>query len=214
MHQQQSGNVLLNVLLILMFIIIAVLIYILAGGPMPTFTKTPTGVQSPEMQFSDNNNLDVVIAANTGEFSDGLTNPDFSEQYQLDEFGTGVTERDIFDVDINNDGRRDRITRTRNENGTAHFYYQYTIELNNNGDFVDITPAGFRTVEGAECALQKLQFVFRPEFRVIKISRDWDTSWDTPTPATRTVYTISNNQISAETSTPLKTICDVTDLFE
>lgn len=214
MHQQQSGNVLLNVLLILMFIIIAVLIYILAGGPMPTFTKTPAGVQSPEMQFSDNKNLDVVIAANTGEFSDGLTNPDFSEQYQLDEFGTGVTERDIFDIDINNDGRRDRITRTRNENGTAHFYYQYTIELNNNGDFVDITPDGFRTVEGAECALQKLQFVFRPEFRVIKISRDWDKSWDTPTPATRTVYTISNNQISAETSTPLKTICDVTDLFE
>lgn len=210
--KQQSGNVLLNILLIIMFIIIAVLIYILAGGKMPKFQRS-AGVQSPNMELADKQNSVQQMIKNPAEFSDGLTNPDFSQQYQLDEFGAGVAERDIFDIDINNDGRRDRITRTRNENGTSHFFYQYKIELNQNGQFVDITPDGFRTTEGAECALQKLQFVFQPEFKVIKISRDWDTSWDTPTMAYRTVYTINNNELSAHEKTKLKTVCDVTDLF-
>lgn len=208
-NRNQSGNIALNIMLIVMFVIIAVLIYILAGGPLPSVGRVG-GVQSPTM--SATSQITTGVAA-SGEFTDGLTNPDFSEQYQLDEFGAGVAARDIFDRDVDGDGRRDRITRTRNENGTSHAYYQYKIELNRGGEFVDITPSGFRTVEGAECALQKLQFVFRPEFRAIKISRDWDTSWDTPTMATRTVYAFNNGQLVEIESTPLKIICDVTDLF-
>lgn len=205
--QSQSGSAILNVLLILMFIVIAVLIYVLAGGPLPKIGRTG-GVQSPDVQ-----NQMAQVFTNNGEFSDGLIKPNFSDKYDLDEFGAGISERDIFDIDINNDGRNDRITRTRNENGTSHFYYQYKIELNQNGKFVDITPEGFRTTEGAECALTKLQFVFQPEFRVIKISRDWQESWDTPTMATKTVYALENGNLKQISSTPMKVICDVSDLF-
>ena len=211
-NKNQSGNVFVTILLIIMFIIIGILIYILAGGPVPKIS-TSFGVQSPNMpeQTSSESASNVTYS---GEFSDGLnTTPDFYEQYQLDEFGSGTSERAIFDIDINRDGRNDRITRTRVENGTSHFYYQYKIELNQNGNFIDITPDGFRTTEGAECALQKLQFQFKPDFRVIKISRDWQDSWDTPTVATKYVYEIENdslNQISAE---QMKSVCDVSDLF-
>lgn len=202
---QQSGNILFNILLIIMFAIIAVLIYILAGGPVPKIIRSG-GVQSPNIQIPINTN-------NTGEFSDGLINPDSAEKYQLDEYGAGISERDIFNRDINGDGRMDRITRTRNENGTSHFYYQYKIELNENGKFVDITPDGFRTTEGAECALQKLQFIFNPDFQVIKISRNWDTSWDTPTMATRTMYTFNNGKMISHAPQQMKIVCDVSDLF-
>ena len=204
---QQSGNITLNILLVIMFIIIAVLIYILAGGTVPEIGKS-VGVQSPEIQTQSEASFKT-----DGTFSDGLTDPTFSDTYELDEFGTGISERDIFDVDINNDGRNDRITRTRNENGTSHFYYQYKIELNQNGNFVDITPDGFRTTEGAECALQKLQFKFKPEFRVIKISRDWQDSWDTPTQAIKTVYGFQDGGINQIKTEPMKVVCDVADLF-
>lgn len=208
--KNQSGNAVLNILLVIMFVIIAVLIYILAGGPLPKKT-TSVGIQSPNMpsQLSDK---EEGITSN-GTFTDGLTSPDFSDKYQLDEFGAGISERDIFDIDINNDGRKDRITRTRNENGTSHFYYQYKIELNQNGNFVDITPDGFRTTEGAECALQKLQFKFKPEFRVVKISRDWQDSWDTPTMATKYIYEFENNNLNQISSEQMKSVCDVSDLF-
>lgn len=202
---QQSGNILFNILLIIMFAIIAVLIYILAGGPVPKIIRSG-GVQSPNIQMPINTN-------NTGEFSDGLINPDSAEKYQLDEYGAGISERDIFNRDINGDGRMDRITRTRNENGTSHFYYQYKIELNKDGEFVDITPDGFRTTEGAECSLQKLQFDFKPEFRVIKISRDWQDSWDNPTMATKTIYVFNNGNLTPIESSQMKVICDVKDLF-
>ncbi len=205
----ERGNIALNILLIIMLVIIAVLIYILAGGQLPKFTKTG-GVNSPVAPTPDTTQM---FSQSGGSFSDGLVNPDFSEQYQLDEFGAGISERDIFDRDIDGDGYRDRITRTRNENGTAHFYYEYKIELNKNGDFIDITPDGFRTTEGAECALTKLQFGFQPEFRVIKISRDWQDSWDTPTMATRTIYTFENHKIIPIESKPLKSVCNVVDLF-
>lgn len=213
MQKQQSGNMFFNILLIIMFVIIGVLIYILAGGPVPRLGRTG-GVQSPTNMEIPSTTPGRVISDNTGEFSDGLTNPDFIKTYPLDEFGAGVSERAVFDVDINSDGRIDRITRTRNENGTDHFYYEYKIELNQNGEYVDITPDGFRTTEGAECSLQKLQFVFRPEFRVIKISRDWSETWTTPTMARRTVYTMYNDGLTASAPTDLKVICNVVDLFQ
>lgn len=212
MKKQESGNVFFNILLVIMFVIIGVLIYILAGGPMPKIGRTG-GVQSPTNDITPPSNIEQIISQNTGEFSDGLTNPDFLEEYPLDEFGAGIAERAIFDVDINEDGHPDRITRTRNENGTAHFYYEYKVELNQNGNFIDITPDNFRTVEGAECALQKLQFVFVPRFHVIKISRDWSETWTTPTMARRTVYTINNNVFNASAPENLKVICNVADMF-
>ena len=69
-------------------------------------------------------------------FSDGLTRPDLVETYTMDETGSGVTKKEIFNLDINNDDFIDRITRTRHENGTAHFWYEYKIELNKNGVFL------------------------------------------------------------------------------
>ena len=205
---QESGNITFNILLIIMFIIIAVLIYILAGGKIPKFTKNNTGVQSPEMPI-----VQPSVMQQSACFSDGLTKPDFSEQYPLNEFGEGVSERDIFDVDVNGDGQRDRITRTRNDNGTSHFYYQYKIELNKNGNFVDITPDGFRTTEGSECALQKLQFKQTPEFSITKISRKWQDSWDTPTMAEKTVYKLDGDKLVASNPIPMKIVCNVEDLF-
>lgn len=212
-RNQQSGNVVFNILLVVMFIIIGVLIYILAGGPVPKLGDT-RGVKSPDMEFTDDDaTVAQITSRDTGEFSDGLVRPSFSEQYPLDEFGAGIAERAVFDIDINDDGRMDRITRVRNENGTDHGYYEYKIELNQNGNWVDITPDGFRTTEGAECALQKLQFNFRPQFSVVKISRKWSETWVTPTMATRTVYTFNDGKLQASAPQELKTVCDVTDLF-
>lgn len=205
--RNQSGSTVLNILLVIMFIIIAILIYILAGGKTPT-TKRVTGTQSPNIITSEKE-----TNQNTDTFSDGLSKPVFSEKYKLDEMGSGISERDIFDIDINGDGLVDRITRTKNENGTSHFYYEYIIELNKNGKFVNITPDGFRTTEGAECSLQKLRFNFKPEFRVEKISRDWSQSWDTPTMATKTTYIFNDGNLKQTESIPLKIICDVKNLF-
>ena len=119
----------------------------------------------------------------------------------------------MFRRDINNDGRPDRITRRRVENGTAHFTYEYTIELNIDDEFVDITPDGFNTVEGAQCALGKLRFVFTPAFQVIKISRPWNETWTTPTPAKKDTFSIIQNQIHHIDSAAMPTVCDVAELF-
>ena len=206
--KNEQGGITVNILLIIMLIVIGVLIYILAGGTVPRIGKTG-GVTSPTTMPDEQQ----LFTTSGGEFTDGLVNPGFSQEYQLDEFGTGVAQRDIFDIDINGDGARDRITRTRNENGTAHFYYEYKIELNSNGKYIDITPDGFRTTEGAECALTKFQFKFQPEFRVIKISRQWQDSWDTPTMATRTIYSLAGTELAPGKPQQLKSVCDVTDLF-
>lgn len=147
------------------------------------------------------------------DFHDGLRMPNSVTEYELDDFGAGTASREIFNRDINGDGRNDRITRTLVENGTSHFYYDYKIEINQNGAMVDVTPPELRTIEGADCALQKIKFVFRPDFRIIKISRPWQDTWATPTMATETVYTIVGNRIGIATERPLKIICDVEELF-
>ena len=185
--KNEQGGITVNILLIIMLIVIGVLIYILAGGTVPRIGKIG-GVTSPTTMPDEQQ----LFTTSGGEFTDGLVNPGFSQEYQLDEFGTGVAQRDIFDIDINGDGARDRITRTRNENGTAD---------------------GFRTTEGAECALTKFQFKFQPEFRVIKISRQWQDSWDTPTMATRTIYSLAGTELAPGKPQQLKSVCDVTDLF-
>lgn len=208
-YKSQRGSTILTVLLVIMLIVIGVLMYMLLGGKMPRADRT-NNIESPERVATVPT---APIALATNEFSDGLVNPDYSEKYNLDEFGTGVADIAVFHRDINDDGRPDKITRTRHENGTDHFYYQYTMEINNNGRFENITPDGFRTTEGADCALQKLQFSFRPDFRVIKISRQWQDSWTTPTMATETVYTMVDNKLQPISTRQLKVICNVSDLF-
>lgn len=201
----EKGSAILTILLIIMVVVIGFLIYLLAGGSIPKATKT-VGVESPTMEIS-------TKKTENEQFSDGLTNLVSSKKFNLNEFGEGIAEQNIYEYDINNDGKKDRITRTKNENGTPHFYYEYKIELNKNGSFVDITPEGFRTTEGAECALQKLQFVFKPDFKVIKISRDWKDSWDTPSLAIQTTYNFSDGKIISISEKELQTICDVSELF-
>ncbi len=201
----ERGSAILTILLIIMVVVIGFLIYLLAGGSIPKATKT-VGVESPTMEIS-------ASKTENEQFSDGLTNLVSSKKFNLNEFGEGIAEQNIYEYDINNDGKKDRITRTKNENGTPHFYYEYKIELNKNGSFVDITPEGFRTTEGAECALQKLQFVFKPDFKVIKISRDWKDSWDTPSLAIQTTYNFSDGKIISTSEKELQTICDVSELF-
>ncbi len=201
----EKGSAILTILLIIMVVVIGFLIYLLAGGSIPKATKT-VGVESPTMEIS-------ASKTENEQFSDGLTNLVSSKKFNLNEFGEGIAEQNIYEYDINNDGKKDRITRTKNENGTPHFYYEYKIELNKNGSFVDITPEGFRTTEGAECALQKLQFVFKPDFKVIKISRDWKDSWDTPSLAIQTTYNFSDGKIISTSEKELQTICDVSELF-
>lgn len=201
----EKGSAILTILLIIMVVVIGFLIYLLAGGSIPKTTKT-VGVESPTMEIS-------ASKTENEQFSDGLTNLVSSKKFNLNEFGEGIAEQNIYEYDINNDGKKDRITRTKNENGTPHFYYEYKIELNKNGSFVDITPEGFRTTEGAECALQKLQFVFKPDFKVIKISRDLKDSWDTPSLAIQTTYNFSDGKIISTSEKELQTICDVSELF-
>ena len=67
---------------------------------MPKFGQTH-GVVSPS---ANDNEIAPTFVPSPGEFSDGLINPDFSQSYQLDEFGSGLAQRDIFDIDINEEG--------------------------------------------------------------------------------------------------------------
>ncbi len=147
-------------------------------------------------------------------FSDGLENPESVKRFEPDEFGAGVVEISEYNIDINNDGKPDRITRTRENSESAHFTYIYKVELNVNGELVDITPKGFQTIEGLECALQKLKFSFNPDFSVTVISRPLGQTWDTPTTSTRIVYTLWGNRMYAASKKTGKTICDVSELFE
>lgn len=150
---------------------------------------------------------------NQSGFSDGLAKPQKKIGYKTDETGDGITNIETFMYDINNDKQDDKITRIRHENGTAHFWDEYTIELNQNGTFRTIQTDDFRTINGAECALQKLRFVFKPKFQVIKIARPWVQSWVTPSVATQTIYELKNNQIVSVSKKQLASVCDVTDLF-
>ncbi len=146
-------------------------------------------------------------------FNDGLGETKDKIGYKPDETGTGVTRIETFSFDINSDGQDDKITRIRHENGTAHFWDEYTIEINENNRFRTITTDDFRTINGAECALQKLKFIFKPKFQVIKISRPWIESWLTPSMATQTTYELINNKMVMVESKKLSSVCDVTELF-
>ena len=146
-------------------------------------------------------------------FSDGLIKPASTTNYELGEDEIGITEKSIYMVDINNDNNLDRITKTFFDNGNAHSYYEYKIELNKNGKYIDITPDNFRTVNGADCDLQQIKFVFKPQFKIIVIGREMGDTWIEPTIATKRVYSLSNEKLKVSKDTTLRAICDVKELF-
>ena len=156
---------------------------------------------------------DIFLTNDESEFSDGLTNPVSTISYDLGEDDIGITEKSIYLIDINNDKALDRITKFFFENGNAHSYYEYKIELNKNGNYVDITPENFRTVNGADCDLQQIKFVFKPKFKVIMIYREMGETWINPTMAYRQVLFMSGDKIQKSESKKLREICDVKELF-
>lgn len=203
----ERGGITLTIMLVFMLVVIGVLVYLLASGTRSNDGKT-IGVSAPVVSH-----IAPRQNAHGGVFSDGLPHPDTITEYPLDETDSGIQSVAEFNLDINRDGKTDRITRTRHENGTSHFYDEYKIEINDGDILINITPSGFRTVQGAECALQKLHFSLSPDFRVTKISRKWKDSWNTPTPATRTIYKLSGDKLNVASQDVLGTVCDVTDLF-
>lgn len=188
-------------------IILTALISIVLGILIYVYYSSPSEKTAPE------STQETIITEDNYVFNDGLNQPNTTIEYQLNEFGEGISNAEIFSVDINGDNRKDRISRRLYENGTAHFYYNYKIELNTGNGYMDITPDDFRTTEGAECALQKLKFVFIPQFTVIKISRPWNESWTTPTNATKTIYTLVDNELKLTQTIQMGSVCNVSDLF-
>lgn len=188
--------------------LVGLLVYWFAFRSDETEPVSPTPVP-------DNVVTEPVRRQSTDRFDDGLRNPDTTRRYQLDESGEGLLQSEIFNIDINADGRLDKITRSRYENGTDHFYYDYTLELNTPNGYVNVTPKQFRTIEGADCALRKIQFIFTPEFHIKVISRPWQDSWTTPTLATLTAYGFVSNgsQLDILTQRNMEQICDVSQLF-
>ena len=204
--KSQNGSIALNIMSILAVGALIALVYVLWTKDTSKEQKTPSEyIPQPERtqpKYEPNN-----------VFTDGLTTPKESTEYELDDMGAGIASTDVYYQDINGDGVQDRITKTRNENGTAHYWEDYKIELNQNGRRRNITPDGFRTTEGAECSLQKIQFVFKPKFEVIKISRPWRESWTTPSMATKTIYKMQGDKLVAESTQEVGEICDVAELF-
>lgn len=205
--KSEQGSISTYILLVFTVVVATALGYILLSKPGADKNVSAMGTAAVRMPSKQQ------IIKPSVPFTDGLNHPHSSETRALDETGAGVANKETFNVDINKDGLVDTIVRTHHENGTSHFWYEYRIELNNNGVFFNIAPDGLRTTEGAECALQKIQFVFNPTFKVIKISRPWDETWDTPTMATRTVYELQDNKMVETSVKKLKTICDVSELF-
>ena len=215
----QYGGVAFNVVLVLLIVVIGLMVYVLvSGGDARTNRNAEFLTGAVDTNMSDSRAPTMRTTNDTAvsdprDFDDGLGRADATRTYELDEVGAGLARIDAFSRDINNDGRPDRITRRLVENGTAHFTYKYKIELNTPDVWVDITPDDFYTIEGAECSLQKLHFVFSPAFGVIKISRPWQDSWDTPTAAVRDIYAIRGDNIVRVNSRDVGVVCDVAERF-
>lgn len=205
--KSQRGGTLVNVLLILMLAALCALMFMMLKGD---FSKsgTTTALETPTISKRAPN-----VIKHDGEFSDGLGTPDAIIRGTLDEFGAGIESIAEFNRDINNDGHMDRITRTHVATGNAHDYDEYKIEINNNGTFNNLTPKGFRTTHGADCALRLIQFHFTPVFHATIISRPFVDTWDTPSMATKTEYTLNTDKISQGDTIKLSEVCDVSDLF-
>ena len=196
----EKNNGWIKIIIIIALIAIGVFVFY-------NFSKPSTEIVQIDM------GVPIVETTGGADFTDGLENPTSVRNFEPDEFGEGVVEVATFSYDIDGDGRPDKISRARRETGTAHFQYIYKIELNNGEKMVDITPKDFFTVEGAEWAHQKIQFSFKPDFSITKISRPMGEDWNTPTQSTKTVYTLWNNKLHIAETSEYKTVCDVAELF-
>lgn len=190
-----------------MVLVICGLVYLLLGVP---WAESKTAADVPAMRV---NSFEQPFRRTVADFTDGLSDPSETKTYQLDETGAGMANQLIYYRDINGDGVSDKITRSRHENGTSHYWQEYVIELAYNGKYRNITPEHMRTTHGAECSLSQIQLSFSPKFQIVKISRPWQDSWDTPSVATRTVYELKDNKLVIVSQKKLKSVCDVTELF-
>ena len=206
--KSEHGGIALNLTLTVLIAALCGLGYILWIRQSPQKTGHMTKASGEFNMPQKNKQLNTYV------FTDGLRMANAIKTDEPDETGAGVVKTEVFDIDLNDDDIPDRITKERHESGTAHFWDEYKIEINQNGRYKNITPNGFRTTVGAECALQQLQFHFKPKFQVVKISRPWRDSWDAPSMATRTVYTLKDNKMVAGTPEEMGTVCDVAELFE
>ncbi|MFA7188370.1 MAG: hypothetical protein WC137_02770 [Alphaproteobacteria bacterium] len=146
------------------------------------------------------------------EFDDGLDNPSKIETFDWGKSNDGITEIRTFLFDINGDKIKDRITKTRFENGTKPGYWGYKIEISNGGSWVDITPSGLMTAEGEDCDLQRVQFSFLP-FQVKKIWREIERDWDAPSMANMVNYEFVNGVLVGTSPQRINVVCDVKILF-
>lgn len=163
----------------------------------------------------------IDYVANTNEsvnqfvtFSDGLPRtPDAKTQYPLADDMPGIEQKLVYYIDINQDGQIDKISKMFFNNRNAHSYYAYKIELLNNNEYIDITPKDLRTVNGADCDIQQIQFSFEPDFNIKIIHRDLGDGWNEPTTATQDIFKLSNNTMKLISTQKLQSVCDVKKLF-
>lgn len=204
--ENKRGGISLTWGIVLIVIIIGIMIFTLWTIRAKTNTESTYDATTPDVQQNATDDAPKM-------FSDGLKTTHQTSYGTLDETGFGVSEQSVFYVDINQDNITDKIIRTHNETGTGHAWDEYNIQIVQNGQYIDITPNDFRTVVGADCALQKIQFVFQPTFHIVKISRPWIDSWITPSMATRTIYKLADDALVPTEIKNMGVICDVEELF-
>lgn len=146
------------------------------------------------------------------EFDDGLGNPEKIETFDWNKRSDGVVEIRTFMFDINGDKLKDKITKTRYENGTRLGFWGYKIEISNGNFWNDITPDGMNTAEGPDCDLQRIQFSFLP-FKVKKVWREIESDWDTPSMAFAINYEFKNGVLTGTQPQKVNVVCDVKVLF-
>lgn len=196
-----------NFLLFISFILLCVLGLVLYKIYNPRETPLPQNEQNIVAQKP------VVAPVVKSGFSDGLPAPDSIITHKLDEFGMGPSVKYIYYIDINKDGKPDKITKTFIETGNAHSYYEYTIALKQGDEYTDITPNNFATINGEPCDLQQIQFSFVPQFRVKLIYRELGDSWLQPTAAKQKIFVLNDNKLKTYAETELRPVCDVKELF-
>ena len=197
-----------NILLFISVVILFGLVFILYRISMQ---KSNQPITNQDTYLIDDN---TSTSVKPSVFSDGLPNPDSVINYTLDDFGTGPAKKYIYYIDIDKNGTLDKITKTFIETGNAHSYYEYTIEIKTNGEYIDITPKNFHTINGAECDLQQIQFPFVPQFRAKLISRELgENLWNQPTMAKQKTFMLNGNNWKTYAETELKPVCDVKELF-
>ena len=141
---------------------------------------------------------------------DGLTKPNKTEIFcPVDKDGIiyGITRKDIFTVDVNNDGKKDKITRGRFDTMTAHGYTFYDIELSNGEKLNQL-----RTLESAECFLEFYRFQLSP-FVITKYSRPLGAdSWFQPTESKIETFVINGDKLEKTSEKKAGVVCDVSKL--